>query len=473
MRRQLAAATGFVTAKSSPQTPEDPMQPKPMYTRAGLTTLLAELLTTVLAAGALIGTAACSDTKDDKKGTIDPATTHPMVYVGGDGNITWYAMGGDGSMTSMGSLKYPLTAAWITKSADNKFLYALLRTTNEAAQTAAMAKFEGYVQAYAIDQGTGALTEVGTRVSSQGDRPTYITLDKTGKWALVANNLGHLVGKSIAVFPINADGSVGEAVQSLNAGTDPANMDKPFVRSHTIRLDPSNRYVYVANIDSDNISQFKFDAATGMLTPNDPATVAIPNPGFPTTSSSPTNAKLGIGPRHLDFHPSKPWVYLSTEYGAQVVQLKMNDNGTLEMMPPPVSGLPDGYSSDPNDKWQSEIRIHPNGRFLYVGERARTAMVSEQTVAIFDVNPTTGAVTRKANEPCLGKTPRNLALDPTGNWLVVANQDPAKPTDMPQPAYPFSSIVVYKIDQATGLLKKTFGPVEQMNPFVVLFVTLP
>ena len=427
------------------------------------------LVTTVFALASVAMVAGCSD----EKSPGGSGGSRRMVYVGGDGNITWYAMDGEGAMASMGTLTSPLTAAWITKSADEKFLYAILRTTNEAAATMAMTPFEGYLQAFSIDQTTGALKEVGARVSSQGDRPTYAVLDKTGKWLLVANNLGHLVGKSISVFPIKSDGSVGEATQTLYAGTDPANMNKPFVRSHNIRLDPSNRYAYVANIDSDNISQFKFDQATGTLTPLDPPAVSVPNPSFPTTSSSPTNPKMGTGPRHVEFHPTKPWVYLSAEYGAEVIQFEMKDNGTLAMMPPPVSGLPDNYSADPSDKWQSEIRIHPSGRFMYVGQRSRTPMVTDQTVAIFSINEQTGAVKRIGNEPTLGKTPRNLALDPTGNWLVVANQDPAKPTDTPQPAFPFSSIVVYKMNQTTGLLTKVTGPIEQKNPFVVLFVNLP
>jgi 6-phosphogluconolactonase len=428
-------------------------------------------LAAVLVAGS------CSNSNDSSNGlssTDNPSGSHLKVYAGGDGNITWYAMNqDDGTLTKQGSLEYTLTAAWLTRSADSKFLYAVLRTTNEAAATMAMQPLEGYVQAYSIDQSTGDLKEIGKRWPSHGDRPTYMTIDRTGKWALVANNLGHLVGKSLAVFPIKGDGSLGDAVQTLNAGNDPANMNLPFVRSHTIRLDPTNKYAYVANIDSDNISQFKFDAATGKLTPNAPATISIPNPPFPTTSTSPTNAKMGIGPRHLDFHPTKPWAYLSTEYGAQVVHLNINGDGTLTMMPPPVSGLPGSYSSDPGDKWQSEIRLHKSGHFLYVGERARTAMVTDQTVGVFAVDQATGALTHKANVPTLGKTPRNLALDPTGNWLVVANQDPAKPTDMPQPQFPFTSLVTFRIDQKTGMLTKAFGPVQQPNPFVVLFVMLP
>jgi 6-phosphogluconolactonase len=143
------------------------------------------------------------------------------------------------------------------------------------------------------------------------------------------------------------------------------------------------------------------------------------------------------------------------------------------MVQPGVSGLPAEYSSDPGDKWQSEIRVHPSGKFLYAGERARTPMVTDQTVVIMEIDQKTGLPRRKKNEPTLGKTPRNLALDPTGTWLAVGNQDPAKPTDVPQPKYPFTSVVTYRIDQTTGMLKKAFGPVEQKNPFVLLFVTLP
>jgi 6-phosphogluconolactonase len=405
--------------------------------------------------------------------STDSARGKTIVYVGGDGNITWYSLStADGSLKRAGSLSTPLTAAFMAKSADNKFLYSILRTTNEMAQTMAMKPLEGYLQAFSIDQATGALKELGGRVTSQGDRPTYVTIDKTGKWLLVANNLGHLVGKSIAVFPIKDDGSVGEAVQSINAGNDPANMDKPFVRSHAIRVDPTNKYVYVPNIDSDNISQFKFDEKTGMLTPNNPAAIAIPNPSFPTTSTSPTNLKMGTGPRHLDFHPNGKWAYLSAEYGAEVVVLEINGDGTLKMTPPAVSGLPGNYSSDPADKWQSEIRVHPNGRFVYAAERARTASI-EQTLAIFEVNANTGMVSLKKNEPVLGKTPRNFAIDPTGSWLVVCNQEAAKPIEMPQPAFPFPSVVSFRIDQATGMLTKMWGPIEQMNPFVVVFATFP
>jgi 6-phosphogluconolactonase len=404
----------------------------------------------------------------------DDAPSRAFLYVGGDGNITWYSMSSsDGHLKKEGSLDYPLSASWITRSADNRFLYALLRTTNEAAATMAMMPFEGYIQAYSINQTTGALKEIGKRWPSHGDRPTYVTLDKTGKWALVANNLGHLVGNSLAVFPVKSDGTLGDAVQTINAGADPANMGMPFVRSHSIRIDPSNRFAYVPNIDSDNISQFKFDAKTGKLTPNDPPAIAIPNPAFATTSTSPTNAKMGIGPRHLDFHPNGKWVFLSTEYGAQVVAMSINEDGTLKIMHPPVSGLPDEYSTDPMDKWQSEIRVHPSGKFLYVGERARTPMVTDQTVGVLEIDQKTGALTRKGNEPTLGKTPRNLALDPTGTWLAVGNQDPAKPTDLPQPPYPFTSVVPSRIDQKTGMPKKSFGPIEQKNPFVLLFVMLP
>ena len=191
---------------------------------------------------------------------------------------------------------------------------------------------------------------------------------------LVANNLGHLVGNSIAVFPIKSDGTLGEPIQKLNTG----------IRAHQIRVHPNNKWVYVPNIDSDNVSQFLFDDKTGMLTAMTPAAATVP---------------AMQGPRHLDFHPSGKYVYLSNEYGATVTTFSVKDDGTLVEVPPAVSGLPADFAAR---KWQSEIRVAPSGRFVYVGERVH------ETIAIFEVNAQTGGLTLKGHQPTLGKTPRNF-----------------------------------------------------------------
>lgn len=350
-----------------------------------------------------------------------------MLYVGSEGAIHWYELDEDkGNLTPKGSLSYPHAATFFAKSADGKYFYALLRTINEMAQMMAGKPLEGFVATYTVDGKTGALKEIARR-SSEGDRPTYITIDKTGKFALVANNLGHLVGNSIVVFPIGGDGVLGAPVHKQMTG----------IRAHQVRVHPSNKWVYVPNIDSDTVSQYAFDEKTGALTPLEPVDATV----VPKD-----------GPRHLDFHPSGKWVYLSNEYAANVDTFTVNDNGTLTRMPPAVSGLPPDHMLP--RKWQSEIRVAPSGKFLYAGERVH------ETLAIFAIDQSTGAITLKKNEPTLGKTPRNFVLDSSGKWLVVGNQES-------------SSLVLFKVDPATGLLAKTAGPIGQPTPYVHLFVDLP
>jgi 6-phosphogluconolactonase len=280
------------------------------------------------------------------------------------------------------------------------------------------------VATFTVDQSTGALKEVG-RVSSRGDRPTYITIDKTGRWALVANNLGHLVGHSIAVFEIKPDGKLAEAKQFHMTG----------VRAHQIRIHPSNKYVFVPNIDSDTISQFLFDASTGKMTPNKTPTVSV---------------ETMSGPRHLDFHPNGKWLYLSNEYAATVMSFKVNDDGTLTRFHT-VSGLPADYTGK---KWQSEIRVTPNGRFVYAGER------SHESIATFEINQQDGKLTFRGNEPTMGKTPRNFVLSPDGKWMIVGNQES-------------NSLVTFGVDPNKGSLSMAFGPLEQSTPYVHMFLTLP
>jgi 6-phosphogluconolactonase len=378
---------------------------------------------------AALATTACGQSSDAQG-------SRPFLYVGSEGDITWYSAGGDtGSLEKKGSMSFGFTAAFLARSSDNKHLYALLRTVNEMKrQMEEKLPLEGFVASFTINQTTGALREIG-RISSGGDRPTYITIEKNGKFALVANNLGHLVGHSVTVFPIEADGTLAEPVQAITTGT----------RAHQIRVHPSNKWVYVPNIDSDTVSQFRFDEKTGKLTPLSPPEVTV-------------DAKLG--PRHLDFHPNGKWVYLSNEYGAVVVTFSINDDGTLKALGAPVSGVPADYSTDPMDKWQSEIRVHPSGRFVYAGERARTPMVADQSVAVFAVDEKTGALRLKQNVPTMGRTPRNLVLDPAGKWLVVGNQES-------------NSLVTFRIDPDKGTLTKAFGPMEQPTPYVHLYVMLP
>jgi 6-phosphogluconolactonase len=396
-------------------------------------------LRSLIAAAALAAAAGCG------KSSEDGAASRPLVYVGSEGDITWYSVDASkGTLERKGSLSFGLTAAFLARSADNKHLYALLRTIDETKPP-----LQGFVASFAIDQSTGALEEIG-RTESLGDRPTYVTNDRTGKWLLIVNNLGHLHGNSIVVFPIKSDGSAGAAKQMLTMTGE--------IRAHQIRVHPSNRWVYVPNIDSDNIAQFRFDAETGALTPNDPPAVSVapvPLPTEPRPPAGPGMPAMGYtGPRHLDFHPNGKWLYLSNEYAATVMAFKVNDDGTLTRFQE-ISGLPADYTGR---KWQSEIRVAPSGKFVYAGER------SHESIATFAVDQKDGMLSLKGHTPTKGSTPRNFALSPDGKWMVVGNQG--------LPMVP-GSLITFAIDAERGTLTPAFGPMSQPTPYAHLFVLLP
>ena len=398
--------------------------------------LLLAISVGAVAGGTMI---ACGPAPADQGPAAARAGTRPVLYVGGESGINWYGFKTpEGTLETKGNLSYKLSATYMAASADGKFLYSVLRTVSEPMQMAAGLPLEGFMATYSIDQSSGDLTEIA-RISSFGDRPTYVSIDKTGKFLLLANNLGHLQGNSIIVYPILSDGKLGQPIQRLMTG----------IRAHQIRISANNKYVYVPNIDSDFISQFAFDQKTGALTPLDPPTVADDKTG--------AVMQPGLGPmagaRHLDFHPNGKWIYLSNEYAATVVTFQVNDNGTLKQMPPAISGLPADY--DPTARrWQSEIRVTPNGRWAYAGERVH------QTIASFAIDKSSGMPSLMGHAPTMGKTPRHFTIDPSGGWLVAGNQES-------------SSLVVYKINNDDGSLQMTDGPVPQPTPYVHLFVMLP
>jgi 6-phosphogluconolactonase len=397
----------------------------------------------ILAAGAVLALSAtmsaCGPAPADDSGPSSARGTRPFLYVGGETGLHWYSFNqSDGTLEAKGNVPYQLAATYMAASADGKFLYSVLRTVSEPKQTMAGLPLEGHMATYSINPSDGGLTEIA-RISSFGDRPTYVSIDKTGKFLLLANNLGHLQGNSIIVYPILSDGKLGQPVQRVMTG----------IRAHQVRISPNNKYVYVPNIDSDTVSQFAFDQSSGTLTRLDPATVANDKTG---AVMQPNLGPLA-GARHLDFHPNGKWVYLSNEYAATVVAFEITGDGTLKQMGPAVAGLPSDY--DPMArKWQSEIRVTPNGKWVFAGERVH------QTIAGFAIDPSNGLPKLLGHAPSMGKTPRHLTIDPSGKWLVAGNQES-------------DTVVVYKINDADGSLQMAAGPLPQPTPYVHLFVMLP
>jgi len=287
----------------------------------------------------------------------------------------------------------------------------------------------GGICAYAVDPMTANLTFLN-RAPSGGDDPSYVCLDHTARFALVANyNSG-----SIAVFALKPDGSIGERTafaQHTGRSVNPQRQKQ--AHAHSIIVDPSNRFVLSADLGVDKLFVYRFDAAAGTLTPNNPPFAAI---------------TPGSGPRHVTFHPNGRWVYLINELACTVTGFNWaSSRGELAEFQT-ISTLPADFKGT---NTAAEILVHPNGRFIYGSNRGNNS------IAVFSIDPASGRLAPVEHVSTRGKTPRNFAFDPTGNWIICSNQDSG-------------TAVVFRVDGVNGRLTQTGQPVPVPFPFCERFL---
>jgi 6-phosphogluconolactonase len=329
-------------------------------------------------------------------------------------------------ITSLGTAAETTSPSFLAISPNRQFLYAV----NEVGDF--QGPNSGGVSAFSIDHATGKLTFLNA-VSSRGAGPCYITVDKTGKWVLVAN----YDGGSVAVFPAQADGRLGEAVsfdQHTGHGANPQRQEAP--HAHSIDLTPDNRFAYVDDLGLDELMVYKFDAATGKLTPNDPPYVKL---------------DPGSGPRHFALAASGKFAYVVSEIKGTVTVFS-NDpqTGRLEKLQV-ISTQPEGFKGDIED---AEIEIHPSGKFLYASNRG-----DGNSIAVFAIDPAKGTLTKVEVTPTQGKAPRHFAFDPTGTLLFAENMSS-------------NNVVVFRIDQKTGKLTPTGKTFEVGQPVCLKFLAV-
>lgn len=332
-----------------------------------------------------------------------------FVYVSNAGtkDISVFGMNRDtGELTTVetapvpGSEKTAPVSLPMALAPNKRFLYAQLRS-------------EPYpVSTFSIDHTSGKLTHLGT--APLVDQMAYINVDKTGMHLLCAS----YSGAKVAVYPIDARSVVeGKATQIIDT--------KP--KAHCIFLDAGNKYAYVPVLSADYVMQFKFDAATGMLTPNDPPTVAT---------------KAGAGPRHFTIHPNGKWAYLITETTATIGTYSIDkDTGTLTE----VAFVDLGDYNQKDSAAASDIHVTPDGKFLYGAVRT-TSMLHG-----YKIDPEKGTLSRIGKWPT-EKTPRGFNIDPRGKFALAVGMDSA-------------SLTVHAIDQDSGELKavKQYPTGQQPN----------
>ena len=327
------------------------------------------------------------------------------------------------TLTSVGLVAETTNPSFLAIHPNHRFLYAVNETGDYKGQKS------GAVTAFSIDHVTGKLTQLN-QVASGGADPCYITVDKTGKYVLVAN----YTGGSISAFPVLADGRLGEAsafIQHSGHGTNPKRQEGP--HAHSIDLSPDNRFAIVDDLGLDETLVYKFDSARGSLTLNDP----------PFAKAAP-----GGGPRHFAFHPNGKFGYVLDEMGSTVSAFSYDSAGGVLHPLQTISSLPNGFAGQDD---AAEIEVHPSGKFLYASNRGH------DSIAVFAIDQKQGTLTPIEYVPTKGASPRNFAIDPTGKLMLAENEKS-------------DNIVVFRIDPETGRLTPTGKVLEISQPVCVKFV---
>lgn len=357
-----------------------------------------------------------------------PEQQRYLVYVGtytdhgSKGIYTYRLDSSTGKLTSLGLAAEAVEPSFLAVDSKGRFLYAVSEILTYEGQPT------GAVSAFAIQRETGKLSLLN-QVSSHDQGPAHITLDRTGKYALVSN---YTLG-SVAVLPVLKHGRLGEAtsfMQHKGSSVDPDRQEGP--HAHATTLSPDNRFAVVADLGLDQVLVYSFDDAKGTLGATPQIVKTAP----------------GAGPRHLVFSPNGRFLYVINELQSTVVTYSYNAaTGALRELQT-ITTLSKGLIAK---NTAAEIEIHPDGRFLFASNRG------EDSVAVFAIDPGTGALTHIDTAPTGGKTPRNFAIDPTGSWLLAANQDS-------------DEIVVFRIDHKTGYLTPTGERVQVPSPACLKFV---
>lgn len=306
-------------------------------------------------------------------------------------------------------------------SANKQILYSVSELGNDG-------KSEGSISAFAIDHGTGALT-ILNKVSAGGGGPTYLSLESTGKALLVAC-FGSGRTNAFRVLP---DGKLGEQTASMaDSGSGPTpRQSSPHV--HCTVFSPDNRFVLSADFGADKIYIFRFDSATGVLTPHIPAFLRVP---------------AGTGPRQIVFHPNGRFAYLMSELVGNVTVFAWaaKDGALTEVQT--ISCFPSGAAGDRSG---AALVMHPGGKFLYTTTR------SDNSIEMFTIDSAKGTVTLQQRVASDGKLPWGCALDPKGRYLITTNLSS-------------NSASIYGVDSGTGDLRPIVSVPDVPSPVCALFI---
>jgi 6-phosphogluconolactonase len=325
-----------------------------------------------------------------------------------------------GRLSFLSSSPQTVNPSYLVVDPDKQRLYAVNEIGNDK-------KPSGTLSAFRLTR-QGKEIEFINSVPSQGNSPCYISLDKSGKLVMCAN----YGSGTVALFPVLNDGSLGNAssVDQHKCISPASRQESP--HAHMIIPSPYNGFVYSCDLGTNIIYTYKLDTIMGKLLP----------------AGTKYTAQPGAGPRHLAFHPFRNFAYAVNELNGTVEIMKV-DSITGELSRIQVISTVDSIKGE--EAACADIHLTPSGKFLYASNRGTI-----NNLAIYSVDQETGKLKIIGHQPVKGKIPRSFVIDPTGTFLLVANQNS-------------DNVVTFRIDQSNGKLIDTGLEVTVPNPVCLKF----
>jgi 6-phosphogluconolactonase len=311
--------------------------------------------------------------------------------------------------------------SFLTVSPNKKFIYSVGENVDSTINP-----IGGSITSFSFNKRTGTLNKVNAQPSG-GKNPCYVTIDRKGKWVFV----GNYSSGSLSMFSIKKNGFINPSKQIITHEGSSINTQRqstPHV--HATVLSPDNNFLFVPDLGMDKVMVYEFDKKNKIL-----------------KQTSSTKSEPGSGPRHFTFHPNKKYAYLIEELSGTVVSYIVK-NGILTNVQR-ISCLPNDFKGAIGS---ADIHVSLDGKFLYCSNRGES-----NSISIFSIDANDGKLTIVGHQSTLGKTPRNFNFDPSGNFLLVANQNS-------------DEIVIFKVDKATGLLQDTEKRINVPKPVCLKWI---
>jgi 6-phosphogluconolactonase (cycloisomerase 2 family) len=320
--------------------------------------------------------------------------------------------------------------SWLTLSKDQRRLFVV--NENGPGQDDPV----GRVSSFAIDPKTHELSLIN-QVQSLGNEPTHSSLSADASHLFVSNySVAEDPGGTLAVLPVGADGTLKPVVQMSSHPASRVNPERQMsAHVHSTIPSPDGKFVFSNDLGADKIFVYHFNPKA--------------NPDLPLTPATPAFVQLppGSGPRHLLFSVDGKHAWLTMEMSAQVAVFDYRD-GTLEQ-----TQMVDLAAGQPvSDKAAAALHASTDGKFLYVSNRG-----TANQLLVFAIDPATGHLKELQRRTVEGDHPREFSLDPSGKFLLFANQKS-------------NQIVVVERDAKTGLLGKTVQKLPMDAPSDLKFL---